>query len=439
MSYDLDVPLALYGPYFSPKNIWADQFEWIPKNACYVLPAPQNAYEFYSTLFDFGINVTTYTADQKANTGMIMYEVDFMDCLSMTPEFRLNIDAQQNWYNGMNKAAKERGLVIQICMSIPSNLLASLGLSQITNGRASWDYASGPNWNIGQGALLWHALKLKPSKDNFWTTFPQPGPPGVTFSPYGNDQSSCETMTIIAILSCGPVGFSDSIGMTNATLVNRTIRGDGRLLQPYRPIAAIDDQMIYNVFNKTSINVWNTQSGPYISGERGSIYPLYEIILAINMKHNYALNVNSFSPSLSMNSGYIVRKFYNYTNCMNATMAVKSGCVKMVDDMSNFYTFTPQKPVKPSNESFELITVIPVADMNEIVLIGELNKYVSVSQHRFSELMVNGDQSLSVNVRGDLNEIVQLSLLRPKNDDYMLYTYDVDLGETGKTTFTVNY
>ena len=106
--------MALYGPYFSPENIWIDSFNWIPQNACYVLPSPMDSYKFYSALFDFGINASTYTADPNSNTGMIMYEVDFLDCLSMTPYFRLNIDAQQQWFDGMNQAAKERGLTIQI-------------------------------------------------------------------------------------------------------------------------------------------------------------------------------------------------------------------------------------------------------------------------------------------------------------------------------------
>ena len=102
----------------------------------------------------------------------------------------------------MNSAAKERGLVIQYCMALPFNLMSSLGLSQVTNGRASTDYSASSNQDIGAGSILWHSLGLKPSKDNFWTTYPQAYPDA--FNPYGNDQSSCEAMTIIAILSCGP-------------------------------------------------------------------------------------------------------------------------------------------------------------------------------------------------------------------------------------------
>ena len=109
LSQTMRVPLLLYGPYFSPDNDWIGEFSFIPQGAGYVLPSPEDSYEFYSALMDFGINATT----TGTSTGMIGYEVDFMSCLSGTPEFRTRIGAEQEWLNGMNKAAEERGLGIQ--------------------------------------------------------------------------------------------------------------------------------------------------------------------------------------------------------------------------------------------------------------------------------------------------------------------------------------
>ena len=103
------VPLILYGPYFSPDNDWIGEFSFVPQGAGYVLPSPEDSYEFYSALLDFGINATS----TGGNTGMIGYEVDFMSCLGGTPEFRTRIGAQQQWLDGMNKAAEERGIGIQ--------------------------------------------------------------------------------------------------------------------------------------------------------------------------------------------------------------------------------------------------------------------------------------------------------------------------------------
>ena len=43
-------------------------------------------------------------------------------------------------------------------------------LLQVTNGRASPDYANSLNTFIGSSSLLFWAAGLRPSKDNFWTS-----------------------------------------------------------------------------------------------------------------------------------------------------------------------------------------------------------------------------------------------------------------------------
>ena len=63
---------------------------------------------------------------------------------------------------------------IQMCMGLPSDLMASLELDAVTNYRASTDYAlSGENIDVGGSALLALGLGLRPSKDNFWTRRPE--------------------------------------------------------------------------------------------------------------------------------------------------------------------------------------------------------------------------------------------------------------------------
>ena len=38
----------------------------------------------------------------------------------------------------------------------------------------------------------------------------------------------------------GPVGFSDAIGQTNASLIRRTCNANGTLLKPSKPLTTID-------------------------------------------------------------------------------------------------------------------------------------------------------------------------------------------------------
>ena len=98
-------------------------------------------------------------------------------------------------------------------MATPMDLLVSLEAGMATNGRASGDYASGYNWDIGPGALLWSALALAPSKDNFWTrAADEPLVPGQ--SPYGDPhyRNAGEFNAAIAPGSTGPVGVSARAG-----------------------------------------------------------------------------------------------------------------------------------------------------------------------------------------------------------------------------------
>ena len=54
------------------------------------------------------------------------------------------------FFAGLNAAAAEYDLPVQFCMMQPSDILNTLLLDQVTNGRASGDYAGNGNWNLGR-------------------------------------------------------------------------------------------------------------------------------------------------------------------------------------------------------------------------------------------------------------------------------------------------
>ena len=463
---EINLPFLLYAPYFSPVNQWSKQFEFTPDvkpgtAGAYVLPTPEDSYAFYSRLYEFGINSTT--TEDNPNTGMISYEVDFMSSLTDTPVFRLYTDAEKKWMNGMNLAAVDKNLIVQICMAAPAEIMETLTMKAITNSRTSKDYAYKTNWNIGATSILHASMKIKPSKDNFWTTFPQPHTSA--YHPHGNDQASVETHCIIAIMSCGPVGISDSYNRTNKTLIMRTTREDGRLLQPNRPMTAITDQFLHSSFIDTSsglINVWSTESGFRNNDHEWNVTNIYQIILAVDMRINYSLRYNSFEVItngnangingksndingliISNKNNYILRNWHSYGNCKNGTYAIKSGCVKYAAGqesmMDILYTFDIKTPIQPSNESFELVLMTEAASFDDIVFLGELDKYVSVSEHRFSDLMIQG-RTMKVGVRGTPDEVVHVSMLYPMQTnvtDWVVMTKDVVIPSNGSTILTV--
>jgi len=211
LSAAFDTPWLLYVPFFCPGNAYKAQgFQFLnSSNGPFTFAEPDpkngNALKFYQMLFDYGIQ-----------NGMKGYENDFLNfnLLSM-PEFRTVFGASDAWLSSINTAAEEREIPVQMCMALPSDLLASLQFNAVTNYRASTDYASGGNWDIGGSALLAYALGLRPSKDNFWTHRPLSTlESNMPWPASGNPGSNCELNTIIATLSTGPVGIADKAGLT---------------------------------------------------------------------------------------------------------------------------------------------------------------------------------------------------------------------------------
>merc|ERR550534_1357362 len=106
-------------------------------------------------------------------------------------------------------------------MPLPTQVLAAAELPAVTNVRASGDYVSRGQWDIGNNALLLWALNKLPFKDGFYTsTQPQIG--GETVGPERNPDREA----IMATLSCAMVAPMDGIYLLNASRVMATCRKD---------------------------------------------------------------------------------------------------------------------------------------------------------------------------------------------------------------------
>eukprot|EP01060_Flectonema_neradi_P027449 TRINITY_DN37043_c0_g1_i1.p1 TRINITY_DN37043_c0_g1~~TRINITY_DN37043_c0_g1_i1.p1 ORF type:complete len:774 (+),score=131.92 TRINITY_DN37043_c0_g1_i1:61-2382(+) len=247
----LDLPLQLYAPHFCPDTPYAKVngglFDMIPSNASYpgctpfLNAKPSESEDFYNWFFD----------QYQTRYGMNGFEQDFMNLnYKCVPEFIKDVYAAEQWQAGMNAAAMKHNLPVQWCMASATDLLQSIELQSVTNFRASGDYRFGSSWDLGVTSILLHALGSKPSKDTFWTQQqePQPGSCTVPASkkqvcPADHSPSGYLLNTILALLSTGPVGFSDAIGETAVKTILKTCDSAGNLLQPSRPIAHINRMM----------------------------------------------------------------------------------------------------------------------------------------------------------------------------------------------------
>jgi hypothetical protein len=191
-----------------------------------------------------------------------------------------NVTAGSSWLGAMAEAAASLGVTIQYCMPLPRHMLESTKHQPVTNARASGDYHPGAeNWDISVSSLLYWAIGVAPSKDDWWTTEIQPG------SPYGDKptEPNWQMQAIVIGLSTGPNGPSDGLGFTNASLVLSTVRADGITLQPDRP-ATIDDAALHAVVATGALpNVRTTSTvlGAYA----------WHFALAVDLKAAFALPV----------------------------------------------------------------------------------------------------------------------------------------------------
>eukprot|EP00913_Durusdinium_trenchii_P032634 g30546.t1 len=229
LSRTVGKPLLLYVPFFCPENVYTQQFKFLQGShgiTQFAVPEPNNALAFYRMLFDYGMK-----------NGMTGFEHDFLNFNFLAvPNFRKAFDASRRWLQAMHQAALERVVPIQFCMALPSDLMASLELQAVTNYRASDDYATTDNYDIGASSLLGFALQLRPSKDSLWTRRPaDAAASGRPWGPHQNPGANCELNVIIATLSTGPAAMEQQKERSRAALREQQAQEQG--LRPLQLVA----------------------------------------------------------------------------------------------------------------------------------------------------------------------------------------------------------
>jgi len=140
------------------------------------------------------------------------------------------------WQEGIDAAARDRGITLQWCMGTPADFAQTTTLTQVTSVRTSGDHGS-----IATAGQLWawfcttnalaRSLELMPYKDVFRADPEVAGDNG-------------EPEALLAALSTGPVGLGDRAGRFDPALAMRTCRADGLLIKPHTAIAAVDESML---------------------------------------------------------------------------------------------------------------------------------------------------------------------------------------------------
>lgn len=312
--------------------------------------------------------------------------------------YRTNLSEYPAWAQGLNDAAQETEVPIQFCMAMPSDIMLSVELDWVTNARASDDYAGGSDnlLSMPHAALLMWSLGIRPSKDNFWTS-------NVTDNPYQknsntpkNPGSNVELNTIVAVLSTGPVGISDKVGATNATLIMATCDANGRLLQPSKPLTP--SERMYTTIGAagSSAELWSTYSSVGDTTQW--------LTVGTRIATSLPLSAADLFPAPAPGGLPLIHRYW-HSHCEDGADAIATGCIEAgVPDMRS-----TSRSSGTDDFAFDLIVSQVQAPDSEWVLLGELSKYTTVSSQRFTSVATG--TRLVLTLAGMVGETVAVTAL----------------------------
>lgn len=407
---ELGIPLQLYAPYFCPESKYFQrnnpESQWIGVTSDNNLTGcsfygfqdatPQESRKFYDWFFQKGLDV-----------GMVSFEPDFMNQnYNCVPDFIESVTNSDMWQHGMTDAALAKNLTVQWCYAAPTDVLNSLTMPALTNFRVSMDFCYGHSWDIGVSSLIVWAVGAFPSKDTLWTTdngrFSVPGCP---WTP-DHETPGATLHVVLALMSTGPVGISDKVGMTDTTLIKRTISADGTLLKPSKAITSVDSALAAGsgLSQGPPGNVYTTYTGESLEE------PTSWIFVSFKMTDDWGIDEIDFYPSLSRKGSVVSRQYGNGRTCADGSPA--SLCVQVTSrtpiltapksDHTNVTGGTDYYPT--------VATVWPSCPSSGAVFLGDLTKYVAASTDRFKNVKCT-DTGVNYDVVGQHGEIVEVTTL----------------------------
>jgi len=210
----LGLPLIAHNKWFATENSYLAEHPFVVGDKC-SLPLDRGPFdEFMANCVAWGIE--TYEQDWLWNQ------------YSYLPWLREGLGRAERWMDDLTGAALAAGRTMQECMPSAAHLMDTVDRPAVTTIRTSTDYKAGiskETWwpQFHTVNLLAYAVGLLPFKDNFQS---------------GEKHGRAEAL--ISTLSAGMVGPSDAIGAAVPEVLQATCRSDGLLLKPDRPAFPLD-------------------------------------------------------------------------------------------------------------------------------------------------------------------------------------------------------
>lgn len=373
-----------------------------------------------------------------AANGLFVYKLDHSQEQMPDMNYTLqNVGVTETWLRSMAEAAQKHGVNKQYGGHISSGFLHSLRLHNAHVARVSNDYIPGlrrlanactvgadphttsPSGNVllGKDSLYPWALGIFPYKDAFFsgpqhwantTCFMSArGPESSGYTKpewWGVQETFPELHALVSALTAGPVASGDGIGDMNAVLLRRTCRMDGVLLKPDRPAFVIDAWWQQHAFGRGGPKGEVTQTSTTIGDMT------WRYVLGAALTSDYDVDALDLGLS-SAEAGVAWRRQYGDAFAMpragdmvlfNRSSPLLLSIHPMADDKWGWYTFWRTAPINCAGRGWALL--------------GEVDKFVSVSAQRFNAVKARcGGTALAleIDINGAPGENVSLAFRTP--------------------------
>ncbi len=380
----LGLPLIAHNRWFAVENAYRDRFEFVESGV---------GADGGSMALPLGSGVFEELMRNARSWGITTYEQDWlMKQYWGLPYLRDGVDHAELWMKSLHDAAQAQGMTIQLCMAGAAHLMDAVDRPATTTLRTSMDYrpevSKSLYWPLfHQVNLLAWAIGIWPFKDNFRSA-----------EPYA------EAEALISNLSAGMVGASDAVGSSDATLLARTCRADGLLLKPDKPATPLDAMFLPHVrpfltstySHREGLGRWTYLSAYRIAGEDGELSPVDRLMADVNLQ----------APLEDV--AFIPFAIEEWQVDLPRDLGIEEPVVAYDWRTRRAAVVSASLQIPPIHERFDhaYLVLAPVFD-NGLSLIGEPDKFVTVSDRRFASIEPTPD-SIRVVLQGVAGETVSL-------------------------------
>lgn len=399
-SHELGLPLIAHNRWFAKNNDYRDDYPFFDDR--------EMAFPLDGAIFG-------HFMDNALSWGIETYEQDWLISQFWGVSYLRNgVDHAENYMAWMNDAAVDHGMTMQLCMAGAAFLLDALDRPAATTIRTSIDYhrdlSKESYWpQFHTVNMLAAAVGLWPFKDNFQSS-----------------EDHGEAEALISNLSAGMVGPSDRIGLADAELLGRTCRDDGLLLKPDRPATPLDAMFLPHArpyltrtFSERPQGRWTYLAGYHLAREHPDRTMLDVGWAYISYGMKYVGNMFVFPDHIT-----------NWRVDLAADLGIdgpvvvydwRNGAAEIVTDAFDM-------PAFEDLYDFAYFVLAPILD-NGLALIGEPEKFITLADKRFVDLVVRED-SVEVTLVGVPGETIKV-LAYDADAGAMLTPINTTIGEDG--------